>query len=197
MRETLRASTAEIIVTLILSLTTSVCLAQQGPHPVSVRNVKPEKVRDRQLERAILRSVEALQDARAPTFYTYDRVDLDGDGVPETIVHVDGRDVCGTGGCSTLIFRKREGDYKLISDIALTRTPIAVSPIRSHGWRDLIVLVVGGGIQPGYYAVLSFDGSSYPENPSVPPAQPLIHNVASTAYLAGTNTRGFQLTSSQ
>jgi hypothetical protein len=33
--------------------------------------------------------------------------------------------------------------------------------------------VQGGGIQPGYEAKLSFNGKTYPKNPSVPPAQRL------------------------
>ena len=91
--------------------------------------------------------------------------DLDGDGTPEAIVHVVGPMVCGTGGCDTLIFAKRGDAYKLVSTIGTTRPPIIASPRRSHGWRDLIVFVAGGGILRGYYAELKFDGSTYPESP--------------------------------
>jgi len=31
--------------------------------------------------------------------------------------------------------------------------------------------VVGGGIHLGYEAILFFDGTTYPSNPSVPPAK--------------------------
>jgi hypothetical protein len=37
--------------------------------------------------------------------------------------------------------------------------------------------VEGGGIQPGYEAVLRFEGETYPQNPSVPPAEPLVGEV--------------------
>jgi hypothetical protein len=44
---------------------------------------------------------------------------------------------------------------------------------KSNGWHDISVVVAGGGIQPGYEAVLSFDGKTYPSNPSTPPARRL------------------------
>jgi hypothetical protein len=36
---------------------------------------------------------------------------------------------------------------------------------------DIGVWVQGGGIQPGYEAVLRFNAHEYPKNPSVPPAR--------------------------
>jgi hypothetical protein len=97
--------------------------------------------------------------------------DLNGDGTPEAIVHVVGPSACGTSGCYTHIFAKRGANYKLISTIGLSRPLIVASPVRSHGWRNLIVFVAGGGIYPGYYAELRFDGKIYPENPTVKPAK--------------------------
>jgi len=97
--------------------------------------------------------------------------DLNGDGDPEAIVYVVGPRVCGTGGCDTHIFARREGGYKLVSTISLTRPLIIASQRRAHGWRNLIVFVAGGGILPGYYAELQFDGRTYPENPTVEPAK--------------------------
>jgi hypothetical protein len=90
--------------------------------------------------------------------------DLNGDGEPEAIAHVVGPHVCGTGGCPTHIFVRREGGYKLVSTIVLTRPPIIASQRRTRGWNNLIVFVAGGGILPGYYAELPFDGSTYPES---------------------------------
>ena len=97
--------------------------------------------------------------------------DLDGDGVPEAVVYVVGPSVCGTGGCDTHVLARRGDAYKLVSTISLTHPLIIASPRRSHGWRDLLVFVAGGGILPGYYVELKFDGKTYPENPTVPPAR--------------------------
>ena len=80
--------------------------------------------------------------------------DLNGDGTLEAIVHVVGPRVCGTGGCDTHIFAKLGGGYKLISTIGLSRPLVIASPARSHGWRNLTVLVAGGGNMRGYYAEL-------------------------------------------
>src|SRR5262249_38800555 len=61
---------------------------------------------------------------------------------------------------------RREGGYKLISTIGISRPPIIASQRRTHGWRNLIVFVAGGGILHGYYVELPFDGSAYPESAS-------------------------------
>ena len=97
--------------------------------------------------------------------------DLNGDGTPEVIVHVVGPGACGTGGCETHIFAKHGASYKLISTIDLSRPLVIAALRRSHGWRNLIVFVAGGGILPGYYAELRFNGKTYPDNPTLKPAK--------------------------
>jgi hypothetical protein len=92
--------------------------------------------------------------------------DLNGDGEPEAIVYVAGPRVCGAGGCNTHIFARREGGYKLVSTIGISRPPIIASQRRTHGWNNLIVFAAGGGVLLGYYAELPFDGSTYPESAS-------------------------------
>jgi hypothetical protein len=54
---------------------------------------------------------------------------------------------------------------------------------KSYGWRDIGAWVQGGGIQPGYEAVLQFDGKHYPANPSVAPAKRLDKEVAGTVVV--------------
>ena len=99
--------------------------------------------------------------------------DLNGDGIPEALVHVRGPQVCGTSGCDTHIFWKRSGNYELISTIGLSRPLVIAALGRSHGWPNLIVFVAGGGVLPGYYAELRLNGKTYPDNPTVAPAKPL------------------------
>jgi len=100
------------------------------------------------------------------TRYVEDAVDLNGDGRNELIVHVVGTTACGSGGCPTLVFTPAGDGYRLVATIGLTYPPIAVAPERSHGWRNLIVRIGGGGAQAGDVA-LAFDGTSYPKNPTV------------------------------
>jgi putative lipoprotein len=48
---------------------------------------------------------------------------------------------------------------------------VLVSDTKTHGWRDLIVEVSGGGIAPQRVA-LKYAGGKYPLNPSTLPPLP-------------------------
>jgi len=56
--------------------------------------------------------------------------------------------------------------------MTITHPPIRMLNGTSNGWHNLGVWVQGGGILPGYEAELRFDGKTYPNNPTVLPAQP-------------------------
>jgi len=116
--------------------------------------------------------------------YTWNRVDLNGDGRPELVAQVLGPQFCGTGGCPLLIFRESsDGQLRLITRMSLFKDPLIVAQRRDNGWRELITSVrIDAG--HGYYAELPFDGRTYPSNPSVAPATPLRRAEAGTAYLA-------------
>lgn len=176
---------------LILFVLASISAAQQGPKPVILRRAQSEKFRDNKLEQAIMRVLgEVGRDSENPVYYYYNRVDLSRDGKPEVLVYVFGRSVCGTGGCSALVFQAEDNEYKLISEIVPARNPIIVSQSHTHGWKDLIMLVVGGGVQSGYYAVLEFNGQQYPQNPTVAPAKPLKFRAKGVAYVNGSGIAG-------
>ena len=122
-------------------------------------------------EGALHRALEALHpDESSEIRYFQSFIDLNGDSRDEAVAHVVGPDVCGSSGCSTYVFSATDTGYQLVCEIGLTRPPIVAAPERTNGWRDLIVFVAGGGILPGYSARLRFDGSRYPENPTVEPA---------------------------
>lgn len=115
--------------------------------------------------------------------YTWNRVDLNGDGKPELVAQVLGPMVCGSGGCPLLIFREpRPGQLELITRMSLFKEPLIVIERRQNGWKELVSRVrVDAG--HGYYAELAYDGRSYPDNPSVPPAMPLRRPEPGTAVL--------------
>lgn len=98
--------------------------------------------------------------------------DLDGDGRAEIVVYAYGPMLCGTGGCNTLVFAPEPPGYRLVTSISVSRPPIRVASRSTNGWRNLLVHVSGGGIVEGYDAELEFDGTTYPSNPTVPPAEP-------------------------
>ena len=97
--------------------------------------------------------------------------DLNGDGIPEAIVYLIGRQWCGSGGCPLFILQKRGESWKTVTSTTITNPPIRVLDRKLNGWHSLGVWVQGGGIQPGYEAELRFNGKTYPRNPSVPPAR--------------------------
>lgn len=117
-----------------------------------------------------------------PHRYAWNRVDLSGDGSPEVVATVVGPSVCGTGGCPLLIFQERRGRLEPITTMGLFKEPLIVSDQRTRGWRNLITRVRLDAAR-STYALLAFDGRSYPTNPSVPPARPLRGPARGTAYL--------------
>lgn len=91
----------------------------------------------------------------------------------EQIVYVSGWAWCGSGGCTLLILEPTDSSFKVLGRVTIVRLPVRLLHTMNHGHPDIGVLVQGGGVQAGYEAVLSFDGVTYPENPSVPPARPV------------------------
>jgi len=100
------------------------------------------------------------------------RIDLNGDGLQDALVLLENpMYYCGTGGCTMLVFKGTKSGFEFVSRSSLIRGPVLVSEAKTHGWRDLIVEVSGGGIAPKKVA-LKYTGSKYPLNPSTLPALP-------------------------
>jgi hypothetical protein len=112
------------------------------------------------------------------TRYDFAFVDLKDDGAYEVIVYFSGNSWCGSGGCTTLILAPDGSSYRVVTKITVARPPIRVLKMSSNGWHNISVRVRGGGIQPGYEAELKFNGTSYPANPSVPPAREVKEKLA-------------------
>ncbi|MGO9084177.1 MAG: YybH family protein [Candidatus Sulfotelmatobacter sp.] len=64
------------------------------------------------------------------------------------------------------------------------RPPIRVLETKTNGWHDLSVVVAGGGVLSAYEAKLSFDGTTYPTNPSTPPATRLLETAPGKVVIA-------------
>lgn len=89
-------------------------------------------------------------------------VDLNGDEKKEAIVMLMSPGWCGTAGCRVLIVQQQNRSWRVVTRFAIAHPPIRVLTSKSNGWRDVGVWAQGGGIQPGYESVLSFDGRRYP-----------------------------------
>jgi hypothetical protein len=111
----------------------------------------------------------AVEDGRS-TKYVAVPVKVGGDG-KQVIVYITDQRWCGSGGCTTLILAHDGASYRVITKVTITQLPIRILATRTHGWRDIGVQVQGGGILIGYEAVLPYNGTSYPANPSTPPAR--------------------------
>jgi hypothetical protein len=92
-------------------------------------------------------------------------------GRAEVVVYVSGQRWCGTGGCTLLILEPAESTFKVLGRVTIVQLPVRLLPSMNDGHPDFGVRVQGGGIQPGYEAILSFNGERYPGNPSLPPAR--------------------------
>lgn len=92
--------------------------------------------------------------------FHYDQVDLSGDGKNEYLVGLQTPYFCGTGGCTFLLL-DHEGN--LVTRFTVSRAPFIVLPSMSKGWNDLVVYS-GGTLRK-----LTFDGTTYPFNPSTEP----------------------------
>ena len=156
------------------TLVITICLAQAPPRPDASSATT---------EKSLKRFLQTFDDDKAARFISAFR-DLNGDGTSEAIVYLISKDWCGSGGCNTIVLMQDGGFWKIVTSIAITYPPIRVLNGRSHGWLNLGVWVQGGGINPGYEAELRFDGKTYPSNPSVPPARPLVASVAGDVLIS-------------
>jgi hypothetical protein len=100
------------------------------------------------------------------TRYVAAWADLDRDGRPEALVYLISGAFCGSGGCNLMIFTTAGRSWREIADMSVTNPPIRLLATSSHGWRDLAVTVAGGGARR-HEALLTFNGRTYPSNPSV------------------------------
>jgi len=145
--------------------------------PAAAR-VNTHDPRVREIRRVLQRVYEGVADPsdddRSNAWIGIAFVDLNGDGVDEAIVFGPvSRDWCGTGGCEIAVYEQRGRRWTLKCSTGVSHDPIGILTTRHFGWRDLAVLVAGGGIVPGYRAVLSYNGKCYPQNASGPPARPM------------------------
>ena len=136
-------------------------------HLSKVTYQKSETKKDEAIEKTFAKEF-GLKKGSDSVSYFYNKIDLNDDQIPETFVYLVGPTVCGTGGCSGLLLEEKDGDYIVKSRFSLVRIPVIIQNETTNGWKDIVMYVTGGGIEPGYHQ-LKFNGESYPSNPSVEP----------------------------
>lgn len=140
---------------------------QDGVDFTELKYLPSEMTKDKKLEDAFAK-VYDFKVGEDNIRYYYNRIDLNGDGNPETFVYLLGSSVGGSGGSSALIFESNGEEYKLLSRFTLVRNPVIISDSKTNGWNDIVMQVSGGGIE-GFFAELKYDNSTYPLNPSMQP----------------------------
>ena len=118
---------------------------------------------DAALDLAIGAYAKSQGDEQMPP-YKSSRFDLNSDGTDDAIVLLTGSFWCGSGGCTMLVFKGLNENFELVSSTSVTLEPIRVLEQPSNGWAGLIVHSRGHG-----EALLRFNGTSYPGNPSMAP----------------------------
>ena len=78
-------------------------LGQRSAQPRIIRRVPSETVPDKEIEKAIITDLAGLRAGDTVRYY-YSCVDRCGDGNPEVLAYIFGPRLCGTGGCSALVF---------------------------------------------------------------------------------------------
>lgn len=112
---------------------------------------------------------DRTRDAMAPLGYV---ARTTGEGADTlTLVYLVGPEYCGSGGCNLLILRRSPDGYDVLGETTVTQAPIRVLSSRTNGLPDIGVQVSGGGVTQAYEAKLAFDGTRYPSNPTVAPAE--------------------------
>lgn len=111
--------------------------------------------------RAAVEAWVVSQGSYSTPTYRQALTDLDDDRRADVIVLLNGPDWCGTGGCQMLVFRGTTAGFEFVSASSVASEPIRVSPMKSNGWRTLIVSSKGRGD-----VLLPFDGTRYPSNAS-------------------------------
>lgn len=107
-------------------------------------------------------------DAMAPLSYV---ARTTGEGNDQlTLVYLVGPEYCGSGGCNLLILGRQGHPYAVLGEVTVAQAPIRVLTTRTNGRPDIGVRVAGGGAEP-HEALLAFDGTRYPSNPTVVPAR--------------------------
>lgn len=129
--------------------------------------IESEKERNAELEKALKKEFKLSKYDKNIRYY-YNTIDLNDDGIPEVFAYVVGSSVCGTGGCSAIIFQKQGEDYDVLSKFTLVNPPIIISDKKTNGYKDIIMYVSGGGIE-SFFAKMKYDGKHYPSNPSIQP----------------------------
>lgn len=153
----------------------------QTPNVQIERAVAPIAFPDPALEQ-VLRGYPGTCQRQGGLRYIYNRVDLDGDRHPETVVALLGRQHCDNGGCPLLLLKDFGRTILPLQMIHGFQTTLVVAERRTFGWSDLI-LPRTRGPQSETPMLLSHNGRDYPISPPLNSGKSLSNPIRGVATL--------------
>ncbi len=139
-----------------------------------------EDRREQGLDRALLNE-DVIAPLEESVEYSYNKVDLNGDGKKEAIVYLENLELCDSGECHIFIFEPVENDYRLVSLIGgVYGNPIIVSDRKTKGWHNLILPRQKNYLDEAKYTRARFNGKKYTTSGLISSKA----NISGRAYLA-------------
>lgn len=139
-----------------------------------------EDRREHGLDRALLNE-DVINPLEQSVEYSYNKVDLNGDGKKEAIVYLENLELCDSGECHVFIFEPIKNDYRLVSRIAgVYGNPIIVSDRKKNGWHNLILPRKKHYLGQPTYTLAGFNGKKYIKSSSISSTA----EISGRAYLA-------------
>lgn len=124
----------------------------------NIVGIYAELERNAKLEKTIIEYLEIPKDYLAETKYYYNYVDLNGDGFDEIFTVVMGPYTSGTGGSTALhIIQTPTNEMHVKQKFTLIQTPIIISDKVTNGYKEIIVMRSGGGIESNYVVLTASD----------------------------------------
>jgi len=105
--------------------------------------------------------------------FDYASIDLNGDGEPEILVLSRDQEWCGSGGCTLFIYRRSSNALAEVASVGLVGEAL-IADKRINGWKSLVIENRSG------LWLLTFDGKTYPSNPTTRPATRLAKRPAAS-----------------
>ena len=153
---------------LAISLVVPGC-SEEANEPATTETTPNETVADDATGSDLLKQAEEWLRAEFPDteilLIRQGLADLDGDEVEELFAYVGGSGICGTGGCPLVVLRQSENGLEEVLQTSVTQLPVGVLDTTTNGMRDIWVTTYGGGA-PETLRRLTFDGETYPSNPT-------------------------------
>ncbi|KST68041.1 SH3 domain-containing protein [Mastigocoleus testarum] len=127
----------------------------------NITSYTSENRREHGLDRALLNE-DVITPLEESVEYSYNKVDLNGDGKKEAIVYLENLELCNSDECHIFIFQPVGNNYRLVSQIGgVYGSSIIVSDRKTNGWHNLILPRKKHYLGQPTYVLARFSGNKY------------------------------------